>query len=771
MKTLRAPSSGLFAVFMLMTGSPLLAVPGDLDPTFGGNGRVMTSLSGGDSSGTGLAIQNDGKILLAGYSRINNDADFTVLRYKTDGTLDAGFNGIGYVRTNINGDSDNGSSVAIQEDGKIIVAGKVIAPGASFDFALIRYNSDGSLDLSFNTTGKVVTDFGGNDHANSVTVQADGKIVIAGETDNDFAVARYNPDGSLDPGFGTGGKVRTDFGRSDRGIDVALQADGKIVVAGSSNDSVGTFMALARYSMDGSLDMTFNAIGKLAIDPSGRGGAAQGVALQTDGRIVIAGSTADLSGDFAIVRTNSDGSLDGVATTDFGGDDSATSVVVQADGKIVAAGITVRNGNRDFALARYNPDGSPDTAFHGGGVTSDFTLYDYCYGVAIQSDGQIVVGGNTFGSFTVARYLAEPAPAISVEYQGVPISGSGSGKVNFGTVNAAGSASVSLTIRNAGDAPLTDLAVTKSATGSPGDFLVGPLGAVSLPPGATTAFTVTFSPTAPGLRTATLLIASNDADRNPVTINLEGTQPFQDISIEQPAGTVLIDGSGPPVDFGRVAVGGSVELTFTVRNPGGSPLTGLAVNKAVSGTPAQFSVGPLGATSLPPLSSTTFTVTFSPSTTDPATATLQITSNDEDENPFEITLSGNWGLTLEAWRQANFGSPSNTGAGADLNDPDADGMLNVLEFALATDPNSKTAAPGTLVKNGNRLEFTFERSKAALAEIDYRLEWSESISGAWTAVGPTIVIISDDGLMQQVTFGVPAGSLGRRFTRLRVTKL
>ncbi len=215
------------------------------------------------------------------------------------------------------------SGVTLQGDGKIVVAGNATRdPGEHF--ALARYNPNGSLDTSFSGDGKQTTDFGGfgQDGATGVALQGNGKIVAVGSTgrhpSSDFALARYNPDGSLDTSFSGDGRQTTDFGGLDTATGVALQGDGKIVVVGRGD---ARDFALARYNPDGSLDTSFSG--------------------------------------------------DGKQTTDFfGGIDEATGVALQGDGKMVVVG---RARRRDFALARYNPNGSLDTSFSGDGKqTTDF---------------------------------------------------------------------------------------------------------------------------------------------------------------------------------------------------------------------------------------------------------------------------------------------------------------------------------------------------------------------------------------------------------------
>jgi uncharacterized delta-60 repeat protein len=223
--------------------------------------------------------------------------------------LDTGFDTDGIVTTNFGSGAAAGNSVAIQSDGKIVVAGYFSSGGSAIDIAVARYNSDGTLDTGFDTDGKVTTAIGSaTDIGYSVAIQADGKIVVAGYahmgSTDDFAVVRYNNDGTLDGGFGTGGKVTTDFGSgADWGYSVALQLDGKIVVAGFASSS-GNKIAVVRYKSDGTLDTGFDTDGKVTTAIGSSGDYGSSVALQSDGKIVVAGSTyiGGSDADFAVVR-------------------------------------------------------------------------------------------------------------------------------------------------------------------------------------------------------------------------------------------------------------------------------------------------------------------------------------------------------------------------------------------------------------------------------------------------------------------------------------
>jgi uncharacterized delta-60 repeat protein len=337
------------------------AAPGDLDLSFGGNGKVATNFTSGDDMAFGVAIQSDGRIVAVGSADFQNE--FALARYTPDGSVDASFDGDGKLTTTFTGDHDSAHDLAIQADGKIIAAGT-----AGFDsYALARYESDGSLDHSFSEDGKVRTNLtGGFDVAYAVAIQANGTIVVAGRSagaGGRFALARYESDGSLDHSFSGDGKVLTNLTlRDDYARDVAIQADRKIVVAGSAGGAGGRF-ALARYESDGSLDHSFSEDGKVLTNLTRGLDLASGIAIQSNRRIVAAGHAGGTRASprnhkFAIVRYRANGALDrsfsgdGKRVVDFtSGDDWAQDVAIQPDGKIVAAGRAAGAGGR-FALAR-----------------------------------------------------------------------------------------------------------------------------------------------------------------------------------------------------------------------------------------------------------------------------------------------------------------------------------------------------------------------------------------------------------------------------------
>jgi uncharacterized delta-60 repeat protein len=388
--------------------------------------RIYT---GNDINDTGksIALQADGKILVAGYSGNGSQYDFALVRYNSDGSLDTTFSNNGMVKTDVGTSYDYGSSVTVQVDGKIIVTGSS-AHGSLSDFALVRYNSNGSLDTTFSNDGIVTTSVdGGYDSATSVTVQADGKILVGG-TGNGFFLVRYNSDGSLDTTFSSDGIVKAAISGFNNDHSVTVQADGKILIAGYSIGSNYDF-ALARYNSDGSLDTTFgsNGVVTTAIGTSNESG--ESVTVQADGKILVAGFSY-ISGtnyDFALVRYNSDGSLDttfsgdGIVTTPIAAiDDYGYSVYVQSDGKILLAGYSDNGTNYDFALVRYNSDGSLDTTFGGDGIvtTAVGTGQDGGYSATVQTDGKILVAGFSIGDFAVVRYNSDGSLDTSFDSDG-----------------------------------------------------------------------------------------------------------------------------------------------------------------------------------------------------------------------------------------------------------------------------------------------------------------------------------------------------------------
>lgn len=358
---------------------------GALDTSFADNGKAITNI-GSDDYAEAMAVQPDGKLVVVGHANMGGTTgtDFVLVRFLRDGAIDPSFGTAGKVSTDIDGGSDQAFAVALQGDGKIVVAGSHDLSPKGKSFAVVRYNADGSIDTTFGSGGKVVTSFGSqSDTAYAVVVQPDGKIVVGGHANTatrgiDFALARYETSGALDASFGNNGQVVTPIRALDSRDSIyalALQTTGgevKIVAVGGEGDFIAT-----RYNANGSVDAGF-VIGQ---QPDGAFGsvigAARAVIVTPENKLVIAGH---IGHDFALLQLTEDGIPDAsfgggagrvitqVSTTNW---DEAHAVVRQADGKLVVGGWVYAGGSSagDFALARYNTDGTLDAGFGSSGIT------------------------------------------------------------------------------------------------------------------------------------------------------------------------------------------------------------------------------------------------------------------------------------------------------------------------------------------------------------------------------------------------------------------
>lgn len=416
----------LAAVIMLCGRSG--AAPASLDTTFNGTGKVTnSSLKSASFSRCCVAQQSDGKLVVAAVSTTFSPFNTGLARYNANGTLDTTFNGTGLVSVHlghINFD-DLVRDVVIQPgDQKIIVVGSIYN-GSNYDLAISRFDTNGTLDTTFNGTGKNLTPISaGDDHGRAVAIQSDGKIVVAGMAQSGSifiaAAVRYNTNGTLDTTFGGGGtgKMTTTIEALSTNVGgVAIQpADQKIVIAGSTSPSSGVnhFGAL-RLSTSGLLDSTFDGDGKV-FTVVGTNGTGTCMALQSDGKIVVGGYENN-GVNLAMVRYQTNGSLDtsfngtGIVLTNLSGSatDSATAIAMQSDGKILLAGYSSQT-TYDYALARYTSGGILDTSFNGTGyVTTDVstTATDFGLGVIVQADKKIVVSGDTGTSLGLVRYVGD----------------------------------------------------------------------------------------------------------------------------------------------------------------------------------------------------------------------------------------------------------------------------------------------------------------------------------------------------------------------------
>ena len=383
---------------------------GSLDTTFASDGSAETDFGDNDFA-IALALQTDGKVVVAGFS----GEDFALARYGANGVLDGAFSGNGKLTTDFGAGEDYALDVAIQPDGKVVAAGR-----ASNRPAVARYAADGTPDGGFDGDGKVTATSVFMSEEVGMALQGDGGIVLAGRIVQSlragFGILRFGSGGALDATFDGDGVVLThlDGASNEDAADVVIQPDGKIVVVGFTDAGAGDGdLLVARFDATGSLDPGFGGDGIVTADTGSAGfERAWAVSLQSDGKIVVAGSRVSPGGnDFALIRFNGNGSLDtgfdgdGIVTTDFGGNqDGAQDVRIQADGKIVAAGL---GAGHDFAVARYNANGSLDTGFDGDGkVLTNFGGLEGINEIGIQGDGKIVAAGYVTSpyDFALARY-------------------------------------------------------------------------------------------------------------------------------------------------------------------------------------------------------------------------------------------------------------------------------------------------------------------------------------------------------------------------------
>jgi uncharacterized delta-60 repeat protein len=340
---------------------------GDIDSTFGVNGQVITQMSSGNDVIYSVAIRSDGKIMAGGLAWNGTNYDFACARYNSNGSLDTTFAGTGKVITPMSSGNDKGFSLSIQSDWSVVLGGTAFN-GTNNDFALVRYTANGTLDNTFGTNGKVLTPMGiGNDKISSLIIQSDGKILVAGMAMNGsqshYALARYNSDGTLDTGFGTSGKVLTAVGTADDdwAYSLAITPDEKIVVGGYAGNGTTDQFSIVRYLKNGNLDNTFGASGRVLTAVGDSDASIYGIIVQPDGKIVGAGSYFNGSHiSSAIARYNVNGTADssfgfnGQATTPLSsGENQSYSAVMQPDGKIITAGYSSNGGSRQFAVARY----------------------------------------------------------------------------------------------------------------------------------------------------------------------------------------------------------------------------------------------------------------------------------------------------------------------------------------------------------------------------------------------------------------------------------
>ena len=406
------------ALYLLPLASIVLGQAGTLDPSFDGDGIVTTRIDNMESIGLCVAVQADGKILFGGLARNEMGIyDMAVVRYLPDGTLDAGFSGDGLTTISFGpADGSRCKMIAVLPDGGILLGG--VAYGASGEFALAKLTADGELDNGFGTGGLVRTDMSpSEDDARALVVQEDGKIVVVGTSGVvNLAIARYTSSGELDTGFSDDGFDIPGIPQT-HGNGVAMQPDGMIVLCGQVIDTAGYHFLLARYTTDGSLDLSLGQDGHVL---GNLYSTAFAIAVQPDGKIVLGGSEFNgMDDDFALARYNPDGSPDvdfgngGTALFPFSSAQVGYAMQRQPDGRILIGGPFQNeiDGTYDLGVVRFNSDGSVDAGFGTDGLasTSIGPGDDQAFSLALQPEGRILLAGTSYidlpeAEFAMVRY-------------------------------------------------------------------------------------------------------------------------------------------------------------------------------------------------------------------------------------------------------------------------------------------------------------------------------------------------------------------------------
>jgi uncharacterized delta-60 repeat protein/uncharacterized repeat protein (TIGR01451 family) len=767
-----------------------LTPAGVLDAAFGAGGIAKIDFFGVDNDAAAVAVQPDGKIVVVGSGSPNQD--FLVARFNPDGTPDATFSGDGEANVSF-GKTDIATAVALQPDGKIVVAGYTDAGGDN-DFAVLRLNPDGTLDTAFSGDGKQTIDFGDDDQGAGVVIDG-SNVVLAGSTGGataNFAAARLLPDGTLDATFGGDGKVNRTFGGADFATAVAVQG-GKYVLAGRTDAAGSDQFAVLRLNPDGTPDITFSADGHQTIDFGPATERAAAVAI--DGpNVVVVGTIFALGGgssNFAIARLTSDGSLDATFSGDgklavaVGPDDVGTAVAVQ-NGKVVVGGFTDEVLNNDFVVIRLTATGVLDPTFSGDGKLVIGSLSDdQAFGLALQPDGQIVVAGTseTGGNadFAVRRVGGDTA-GVSVTVTDGAASVSAGGAVTYTVVvsNAGPDAATGVQLADTFPGVLSGVSYTSVAVGGASGNTpagAGNIGdALTLPAGSSVTYTVTatLSPSATGTLSNTATVAGPGGVLDPNAADNTAT----DTTAIIPLGG---GSSGQPFAAGAGAGGAPV---VNVYNPDGtsksaSPVFGggftggvrvAAADLTGDGVPDQIvGTGPGAATAVRVLNGATGAVVFAVQPFEAAfTGGVYVAAGDitgDGVPDVVVTPDEGGGPRVVVYDGATFQVVANFfgiddaafrgGARAAVGDMNGDGRADLLVAAgFGGGPRvaffEGTSVTGTPTKLTNDI-FVFEealRNGAFIAAGDVDGDgFADLISGGGPGGGPRVSILDGQDLI------------------------
>jgi uncharacterized delta-60 repeat protein len=400
-----------------------VAISGSFDTSFNSTGIVETIFSSGENIIFDLALQSNGKIVAVGVDNFAIDNDFAIARYLSDGTLDTTFNSTGLAALDLNSNNDDARATAIQSNGKIVVAGYTTPGGGDFDFALVRLNSNGTLDSTFGNSGITILDInnaGADDLIYDIALDSQDRIIAVGRTQTgsniDAVAVRFSANGALDTSFGTSGVTRINSGASNEyARSIKIDSGGNLWIAGYKSGSTYLQPAIWKLSSAGVLDTEWSVA-------TGAGDSRiQEIIFAQDGNIVAVGDSLDGSNVvFTAWKLDpSSGSLvsgfgtSGVVTHSLGsGDAFALAIASARDGKLILGGQAIGSSNEDFALARISlADGSLDTSFADAGIkiAPIGSNEDLITSLLVQSDGWIIAGGYADNNvdkrnFAIARF-------------------------------------------------------------------------------------------------------------------------------------------------------------------------------------------------------------------------------------------------------------------------------------------------------------------------------------------------------------------------------
>lgn len=716
------PDESRFQLNLTGSGLPL----GDLVAGFGApviSGPVYATV-----------VQTDDKILIGGvFSQVGGITRNSMARLNADGSLDSGFN------PNVNGQVN---AIALQRDGKIVIGGLFTQVGGVTRNRIARLESNGALDTTFNPNADA--------SVNCLYVTADDKILVGGSFSNMGAsspdlLVRLLPNGTVDPGFNpliSGGLVRC--------VTVQSAEFSNLILIGGSFSNVGglTRRRIARLETDGFVDSDFTA--------DALNGVVYGVQMMPDGRILAAGEFDTVNGVARnrIVRlAQSNGAVDGTFNPNVAG--SIYSLALQADGGALIAGtISSVGGTARTCVARIKADGTLDADFHpAAGVTSPVVN-----GATILKDGTILLAG----SFTTINGVTRNNFARLTNVNATQLL----------ETNIASAPGQILWHLNDGSPQTMDATLEKSTDGGGTWTLIGP-GARLAPPQTGWQW---FSPGALPASGQLRLRAMSQGGYNTGSGSLVQTVvPYNGppvLKVDYDLASNLPNFS--TVDFGPVRSGQAEAFVFTFTNTGGTTMTGLADGVWTGDGVGEFQIyyRPMVST-LAPGDSMQAILVFTPRTPGPHTATLTLPTNSPASPSYAIQFKGLGGLPIGTWRAQNFGQSDNAGASMDTADPDGDGRTNLEELALGLDPNSGAGpAPWQVTPNGGNFFLDYSRNRLALTEVSCQVEWSDTLAeGDWHITGVSESVTSETSTTQQVRAVFPAGTGGRRFVRVRITRL